>query len=543
MTVHSEETLPIPVGAGIDSYNHPVNIQDGFCPIITNFIAKGDRLVTRKGFIPPLSIDTRSTYTGMGHETWYTRLPYSGNEDWPVAIWSILNDTWMIRQFNRDAPGSTSGDTSIVKFAGITGFRGAATYLDKIYILDDSGLNSDTVWNWSAGTVTETLIENDLAGKRGLFVFKDRMWCWDDTKIYYTDVPASPGAYPETWDVNGKFIHIGAGTGLGKIYNIIPIGTKLFVFTSSGFYNVSVLGSPINWVVRLIDATVAVNHQNCAYENNGLIYFVDGRGVWATNQDETKLISEPIQDVFEVGIVEETYYEWKLVPFDDGLLVCKTKSVVDGVPPAGTQKTVSEARLFYTRLDNIAWTEFTFAQSGMQPADILGGFSNMEMQHIWGRANYIILAHGNSHDGAFASLTVECLVASGYQDSLRAVGGSTETDVVVSSFTSKIVRGTMLTEKHGKYGYINYSCSGVAGSDINITYNWVPEIAANNVSGSLIDDVLDSDEGLVRIPAVEYFRHFQLTVTTTLDTNIREYTILGATLELHSHRKTERNAS
>lgn len=543
--IYGEESIPIPVGKGIDSYNHPANLQDGYCPIVTNFIAKGDRLVTRRGFIPPLSIDTRSTYVETGHKVWYSRLPDVEEETWPVAIWGVENDTWMIRQFKRDGPGTTSGDTSIVKFAGINQFRGACTYLDKIYILDNSGLNSDTAWNWGAGTVTETLIESDLAGKRGLFVFKDRMWCWDDNKIYYTDAPTGPGAYPETWDVNGKFIHIGAGTGLGKIHNIIPIGTKLFVFTNTGFYNVSVLGSPINWVVRLVDATVAVNHQNCCYENKGIIYFVDTRGVWVTNQDEVKLISEPIQDIFNFGILEETYYEWKLVPFDDGILVCRTKTQLDGAYPSGTQKTVSEAKLMYTKLDDIYWTEFTFAQSGMQPADVIAGFSNMEMAHVWGKANYLVLAHGNVHDPAFGTNTVECLIYTGYQDTLRAVGGSPETDDVLAYYLTKTVRGKMLDEKRSLLGYINFSVgdSGDVGQAVNIFYNWLTESDNTRGNETITPSVVDWHEGLIRIQGPEFFRNVRFELEITLSNQIQEYTILGSAIDVQSHRKTGREIS
>lgn len=542
--IYGEESIPIPVGRGIDSYNHTANLEDGYCPIVSNFIAKGDRLVTRKGFIPPLNIDTRSTYPTNGHDVWYTRLPDVAQETWPVAIWGVGVDTWMIRQFDRDTPGATSGDTAIVKFAAIQHFRGAVAYLDKIYILDDSGLNSDTGWNWAAGTVTEASIETDLAGKRGLFVFKDRMWCWDDNKIYYTDAPASPGAYPETWDVNGKFIHIGAGTGLGKIHAIIPIGTKLFIFTNTGFYNVSVLGSPVNWVVRLVDATVAVNHQNCAYENKGIIYFVDTRGVWVTNQDEVKLISEPIQNEFDTGILEEIYYEWKLVPFDDGIIVCKTDTRLDGAFPAGTQKTVSSAKLFYSKLDNIFWTEFTFIQSGTQPADIIAGFSNMEMAHIWGKANYIVLVHGQVVDPTFGALTAECLVYSGYQDTLTKLATAAETDPVNCYYLSKTIRGKMLDEKRSLLGYINFSApSNANGQAVNIYYNWLTEADPTRGEATITPLVADWHEGIIRINGPEFFRHVRFELELILSNNIQEYTILGSAIDVQSHRKTGREIS
>lgn len=542
--IYGEESIPIPVGRGIDSYNHTANLEDGFCSSVKNFIAKGDRLVTRRGFIPPLNIDTRSTYPTNGHDVWYTRLPDVTQETWPVAIWGVGADTWMIRQFDRDAPGSTSGDLSIVKFGSIQHFRGAVAYLDKIYVLDDSGLNVDTAWNWSAGSVTETLITADLAGKRGLFVFKDRLWCWDDNKIYYTDAPTSPGAYPETWDVNGKFIHIGAGTGLGKIHSIIPIGTKLFIFTNTGFYNVSVLGSPANWVTRLVDATVAVNHQSCAYENKGFIYFVDTRGVWVTNQDEVKLISEPIQDNFDTGILEETYYEWKLVPFDDGILVCKTKTVLDGIFPAGTQKTTTEAKLFYSKLDNISWTEFVFFQADTQPADIIAGFSNMEMAHIWGKANYIVLAHGVAVDPTFGTITAECLVYSGYQDILRKIGAATETDPVACSYLSKTIRGKMLDEKRSLLGYINFSTpSNAIGQAVNLYYNWMTESDTARNDANIAPAVVDWNEGIIRISGPEFFRNVRFELEIVLSNAIQEYTILGSAIDVQSHRKTGREIS
>lgn len=543
---YGEETIPIPVGRGIDSYNHPANIEEGFCPTVKNFIAKGDRLVTRKGFRGYFfdNYDTRSTYPEHGHNVWYTRLPNVTQDSWPVAMWAVGNDTWAIRQFNRTSPGSSTTSSAVVKFAGITGFRGACTYLDKIYVLDDSGLNSDTVWNWSLGTVTETLIENDLAGKRGLFVFKDRMWCWDDTKIYYTDAPTAPGAYPETWDVNGKFIHIGAGTGLGKIHQVIPIGTKLFVFTSTGFYNISVLGSPQNWVVRLIDATVAVNHQNCAYENKGLIYFIDSRGVWVTNQDEVKLISNPIQDLFTIGYAEEIYYEWKLVPFDDGILICRTKTAADGTPATATQKTTSEARIFYTKLDDIYWTEFTFAQSGTQPGDIIAGFSNMETLMEWNPMNFIVMAHGNVLDPAFGTMTAELLEYAGYQDTLRKVSTSAETDAVVANYVSKTIRGSMVKEKKSSLGYINFSTSSDSeGDPVSMTYAWHTEDEDNRIQNAITPNVVDYHEGLARIAGPEFWRHLRFELTITLSSAIQEYTVLGSALDTDTHRKTARDIS
>lgn len=542
MTVYSEETLPIPVGLGIDSYNHPANIADGFCTIVDNFLAKGDRLITRKGLQPPGAIDTREPYVSIGVNNRYTKLPNSSHYDWPVAMWSGPNGAWAIRQFNRNNPANSDGQPGVARFPDISGFKGACVYLDKVYVLSNAGIESIANWNWAIGSVTKTAISNTYNVQNGPFVFKDRLWGWDDTKIYYTDPPNAPGAYPETWDMNGKFIVIGAGSGMGKIFSVIPVGTKLFVFTASGLYNVSVLGSPQNWVVRLMDATVKVNSYNCAYEDKGIIFFVDTRGVWVTNQDEVKMLSEPIQNLFQDQITS-TYFIWKLFPFAEGILLLRQKVQVSGTYPSAASQCVTEAKIFYTRLDNIAWSEVSF-DTGSQPGDILAGFSNLESHLVWAPNNYLVLAHGNSISPIYNDLTSQLLIYQGFQDQLTKVGAGPETLAVSANYTSKVVRGQMTHEKRGKYAYINFSTTGTPGADMNMDYQWDTEQEVNRDSDTVtVYDVISAKEGLVKIKGPEFFRHLQFKLTVTLDTAIREYTILGSALILHTHRNTPRRDS
>lgn len=546
MTVYSEETLPIAVGLGIDSYNHPANIADGFCTSIHNFVAKKDRLITRKGFQPYIPIDTRTDYSESsdithGLNCFYSKIPNSRQFNWPIAMWGTGSDTWMMRQFPRVDPANISTSASVVKLVTTGSFKGACTYLDRFYInSESSGIDHVNVFDWDLGTATLVNVIGPVFGNsvKGLFVFKDRMWCWNDTKIFYTDPPNAPGEFPEVWDPNGKFIVIGAGSGLGEIQSVIPVGTKLFVFTSSGLYNISVLGSPENWVVRLMDATIQVNHHNCAFEDKGLIYFVDTRGVWVTNQDQIKLISQPIQDVFNTGTAEETYYLWKLFPFDDGILICRQKTISHGTSPLATLSTLSEARIFYSRLDFIAWTEFTF-DTVSQPGDILGAFSNIESGFNWNKTNYLVLVHGNSSPTSVNPLTGQLLTYIGYQDKLRKLSASEEAINVRSFYTSKVLRGQMLAEKRGKYAYINFSAAGNPGDDIDIDYQWDTEQEVARMADSLsVYDIISAKEGLIKIKGPEFFRNLQFNLTATLSSAIQEYTILGSALVLHTDRKT-----
>ena len=443
-----------------------------------------------------------------------------------------------MRQFNRDNPAASDTDPGLQVFPIISNFKGACQYLDRIYCHSSTGLDYLTNFNWAFGTVTKTNVSipsyNDA---NGLFVFKDRMWMWSDTKLYYSLPPNAPGEYPDSFDFNGQFIVMGAGSGLGKIFSVIPVGTKLFVFTGSGLYNVSVLGSPENWVVRLMDATVKVNTYSCAYEDKGLIYFTDTRGVWVTNQDEVKLISEKIQDVFQEQR-PDAYFLWKILPFAEGVLLCRTE-----VRAFGTNRITSEARIFYTRLDFIAWTEVTF-DTGSQPGDILASFSNLETHMVWAPTNYLVLAHGNSLQAMYHDLTTQLLAYQGYQDKLTKIGQVEEAINVKSTYTSKVLRGQMLAEKRGKYAYINFSANGLPGDDIDIDYQWDTEQEVARMSDTLnVYDVISAKEGLIKIKGPEFFRNAQFNLATTLSSAIQEYTVLGSALVLHTDRKTPRGSS
>lgn len=540
MTVYSEETVLIPVGLGLDSYHHPANLEDGFCSVLENMTADGQRLETRKGLQPPGSFDTRQNFNNIGFNNYYTRIPNSSTEDWPVGIYGTNATTIMIRQFDRDNPAGTDTANGIQEFSTISNFRGACSYLDRIYVNSNSGVDHLSSFNWSAGTVTKTNIASAPASTRGLFVFKDRMWCWDDTKIYFTDVPASPGAYPETWGSN--FIVIGAGTGLGKIWSIIPVGTSLFVFTGSGLFTVAVIGSPANWVVRTIDKTVQVNHQSCAYEHQGFIYFIDIEGVKVTDGSEVKTISESIKDLFQIAS-DTLYYLYKLVPFEDGIIICRQTVAVEGSYPSAANRFISDAKIYYTRLDFIAWSEWTF-DTTTQPGDILAGFAKMETKDLWQASSYLVLAHGTSTVAVPNDLTSQLLRYTGYQDKLHPQSAAEQTAAVSSTFTSKVIRGELFKNKRAKYAYLNFTADAASLPDtFNVSYSWDTEALSSTSSGTITDSITNIKDSLVKIKADFQWRHCLLTVTSTLDAGISKYTFLGAGLINMTHRKEVRRES
>lgn len=537
--VYGEETIPIPVGLGIDSYNHPANLEDGFCTSITNMIADGTSLKTRKGFQPPDSVDTREAHNTIGLNSWYGRIPNVSDATWPVAWYTTDGtSTYLIRQFDRDDPSGTDTNPQIAEFSGLGNVVGMCAYLGRLYVNEAGSIKYLTSFDWSAGTVTETAAASSPGvTTRGLFVFKDRMWCWDDTKIYFTDVPTSPGGYPEAWGSN--FIVIGAHEGLGKIWNIVPVGTNLYVFTGSGLYSIAVIGTPTNWVIRSIDKTVRVNHQNSVLEHQGYIYFVDVEGVKVTNGGEVKTISDSIRDVFEIQVANH-YFFWKLVPFEDGMIVCRQSVTIAGsYPSAANYKDITYTKLYYTDFENINWTEFTF-NTTTKPSDLLGGWSRLEIHKSWQPNSYIALGHNNTTD---SNHTSQLLKYTGYQDKLRRLSQTEETAAVTGSFTTKVVRGQMFWSKRAKYAYLNFSANGTTSDAYNLSYNWDTEALTATSSGTIDHNLVSPLEALTKIKADFIWRHCRLNVTFTLDANHTEYSFLGAGITNETERKEPRRAS
>lgn len=542
MSVYSEEIIPIPVGLGVDLHSHPANVRDGFCTEAVNLIADGEYLYSRKGFQRVTEIDTRESYVTIGLDNAYIRLPYSSNENWPVGIYACDGTAYFIRQFDRDDPSGTDTENNIIEIPALSNISGAVTYLSKLYVNRSGTIYSITNIDWTAGTVTQTSVGGPGVGStRGLLVFKDRLWTWTDSIIYYSDAPASAGGYPETWSTSTSFLKITSEKGQAKIFSIVPSGNLLYVFTNSGLFTINVSGAPLNWYPRLIDSTITVNHHACALEHKGLIYFIDPSGVYVTNGSEVHSISEAIDPIFEVR-TPGYFYLHKLVPFEDGILICRSKHFVEGNFPTAANRFLSDAQVYYTRLDNIAWTQFSLSTTS-QFMDIIGGWDRIETKDDWQGISYLLAAFGQSNVAIPNNGTIELLKYQGYQDIIRREGEAQETAAVVGGFKTKVVRGEMFKLKRAKYAYINLSADTSLPSSWDVTYNWSTEAQNSIESGTVISAISALPESLVKIIADFYFRHVQASVGFTLNSSISEYSFLGLGIVLHTDRNEPRRDS
>lgn len=542
MTVYSEENLPFAFGQGLDLYNHPARLAPGYSVEAKNFIAKGDRLDSRPSLIPPIDYSSYSVSSGYIDTTsassnlYYSHLPDSEDVGFPVGIWAGPSDQfWAIRGYETNSPDYAL--PWVRSFTHSNGqFYGACLYLDKLYMNLGGKIYEASAFNWTAGTLTLTLVPDTtgFTNPRGLIVFKDRMWTWDGKKIFYTEVPTAPGLYPTDWDT-GNFTVLGAGAGMGVIHNIIPMGTSLFVFTSNGLYSISVIGSPINWVHRTIDSAVRVNTYNCAFEYQGLIFFVDVRGVWATDGTRPREISKNIRPVFEFGI-DPTRYKFSIVRLADGILF--SKSFYGG----GSELPISQAKVYYTEIENILWTEWD-TETVTDIQGVIGGFAHISTYQQFSPNSYVVLLQGDGAAGLSFVGELKLVSYDSPQDIFIVnfgAGAVADAAFIKAEAVSQINVFRLLEDKRGTYGYLNISTDQTDVAT-NIAYRWNTNHADSAVTGTVVSPV--GAEGLVKITGPGMFRHLQLELDMTTTATVSKYSLLGVSMNIQSHRKTPDRAS
>jgi hypothetical protein len=542
MSVYSEESYELKYGAGLNIYDPAVLLADGESPYLTNVICYGDRIETRLGFkrisdadLGGDVIDEFAGYRGQ-FDSNYFRIPTVSEDSFPVALFNVNGSTYGIRQFVDDLTG-VAGDSRSA-FASIANLTGATLYLDRLFLNCNAGLGYTTAAaiDWFAHTMTFTAAGGTPpSNTRGLFTFKDRLWCWDDNKIWYTDAPSSPGDYPNTWAAT-NFLVVNAGTGMGKIFSVIPAGTKLYVFTATGLYNVSVLGSPENWVVRLQDGKVQVNTNSCAIEYQGYIYFVDSNGVFVTDGASTKCISKPIQPIFDQNAGTNHIFLFKIFPFETGFIILR----MDVRKISSGNNTVdANGRMFYTEFEDVAWSEWTISSQYATVTDIHAAFPRMETYDRWHPQSYLVMSHST---GSGNEMAAQLYVYEGWEDYAENVDASYDTQQGVECYiSSKVERGQRNVMKRGKEAYINMLLSFATGQLPDINYYWYTDDPDNAPSGTIATALqLETRDVAYSIPGPEYFKNIQLDLEVTLTTGVRSITFFGASILVHTGRNDPR---
>jgi hypothetical protein len=371
--VQGEEYYPIAIGQGMYTAELATNIPDGYAAICYNMVATGDSLENRIGIRRP-NVDWKVMEQNPGYYqgdsdnyNFFCELfPWEQDSSKPAFAWgarglAVPSGTANGNTLNLvRADGVKDAAASFVSASMTSAVYGICQYNNVIYFsLAGAGVKKITNINWTTGSVTYTDITSSGTGTlKGLFTFKDRLWAWGSGtsahKLYYTDVP-SVGGQPETWAFASNVIPFVSPTGYGRIEAVVPLGNKLGVFTSNGFFTVLVEGAPGSWILRLLDSKSISTSSQCAFESKGIIYYINTQGVWATNNLTTTKMSMVIDDQFFLSKGARVH---TIVPYEDGMIISVAKTKVTTTLTDSRFFDKDNCKVYYSKLDPVGWCEW-----------------------------------------------------------------------------------------------------------------------------------------------------------------------------------------
>jgi hypothetical protein len=518
--VYGEEIYKIALGQGIYTAELASNIPDGFSAQAFNLVATGDSLENRMG-IRPSSVDYKKTHTnipsGFYHKFFQLRTGDAANPQWGWV--NITSGAASTMSFIRGGlPGEGSGDGYMeIDMSAIAPTTGICSYFDRIYFsVVGVGTHRITNFNWTADTITYTLLGSS-AGVYGLFSFKDRLWGWTGDQLFFTEV-AAPGGYPETWNTATNFINFRGPNGYSGIIDVKVIGNRLLVFTQTGLFSLIVEGQPASWILRLLDGDSISTHPNCAFEAKNIVYYVNTQGVWATNGLYTTNLSRVIEDQFFVGIGRRIH---TLNAYEDGMILSIGK--LDDT----NRLDAPNCRIFYSKLDPIAWTEWGIHNPD-SVANTFGGNRLGFITSVTKKLNcfltndptVFVLSYVTDSTPAAAQNTVfQLSIMDGGENKLYDRGLTLRTEPLNLFLKTKYIDGgNPYADKRNKEAKLELYTSD---SQHIITTSWDADASslASIRSASLTDFVVGGGSNLIRVKSDFMYRRCALQLKTSLQTN------------------------
>ncbi len=364
---YKEEYYRVALGQGLYTAELSTNIPDGYSSVCYNFIATGDSVENRSGmkrssvewntwieYIAGPSINTAL-------DRFYEISPWSGDSSRPAFIWASSG-------YDAETGGAALGTTlNLVRASGAIdandGFMsvsipsacsGVCQYNGSIYFLLNTGVQKITAINWATDSLTYSAIASGtISGLRGLITFKDRLWAFSGSRLYYTDLPPV-GGQPETWAAATNFVQVVGPGGSAWILQVVPLGNKLIIFTTIGLFTLLVEGEPASWILRVLDSKSISTSFQTAFESKGVVYYVNTEGVWATNGLRVSKMSAVIDDQFWRATGARVH---TITHYEDGMIV----SIVKLAPhSSGTPRYADHENcvVLYSKLDPVCWTQW-----------------------------------------------------------------------------------------------------------------------------------------------------------------------------------------
>lgn len=392
--IPGEEYYRIAIGQGMYTAELPSNIPDGYASICYNMVASGDSVENRIGikrFSVSFAVQEDSpAYGDTSGVASSDNYGYFCQIDPWGRVANKIAFGWGSRGYANTIPTGAQlafqmhlmravGGSGTIGYQAVTlanEFLGMCDYNGTVYYsMRANGIKKITAVDWTTPSITDVPIASSGTGTlKGLFSFKDRLWAWNNNKLYYTDLPTTPGGLPETWAFASNFVIVNSPSGYATIKNVVPLGNKLAIFTTNGFFTLLVEGAPAGWIFRILDSRSISTSSQCAFESKGIIYYVNNTGVWATNNLTTTKLSAVIEDQWFLAKGTRIH---SISPYEDGMIVSIAKITTN------KQNFDSDnCRTFYSKLDPIGWAEWNINSYGM-------GTGNYRFSMLWATTDKI----------------------------------------------------------------------------------------------------------------------------------------------------------
>lgn len=539
-SVYGEEIHKIAIGNGIYTSELSSNIPDGFSPICYNLVATGDSLENRIGIRPSsVSWFMQSTPMPNLYLNKMNQLVYIGDAAHPILGWGSITGAQNQLNFMR-ADGTHDANDGFMQLNMPQAVLGMCNYNNNTYFSlgASGGINKISVFNWATDAITYASIASGATFTlTGLFSFKDRLWGWADSRLFFTDVAAT-GGLPEAWS-STNYVPFRSFLGSANIQNVLPLQNKLLVFTSAGLFTLLVQGAPASWILRILDLESSTSHPRCGFESKGIVYYTNTSGVWATNGTSVTKLSGVIEDQFFLS--KGKRYQL-LQPYEDGMILSIIKPTTNGAAIDSPN-----CRVYYSKLDPIAWTEW-----GIHPP--VGETNNWGTNRLCGILSaskklptylnadptvYMLALISSSTEAVPASSTTQLLVFDGGENKGWNTAGTLTTDPLRIALKTKAMDGgNPYSDKMAKEGILELFTSDAqhmfsASWDIDATTGVGNSIPSRN---NFNDYISGASSNLIRLPAGFKFRRCAFNFASSLQTANSQIKIKDLALRMNTER-------
>jgi hypothetical protein len=164
-----------------------------------------------------------------------------------------------------------------------------------VYFQDTSSRNG-AVWYLNAidGGLSDTTYLTEAPRAKIVKIFKERTFfanCSDAAnRIYFTGAD-SAGAIPMNVFPSGYNMDVGSNGS--AITDMVPVGDRMYIFTTQGTHILSGDGAGGIWSISKISEIPAVKSTNAVTANDGTIFFASPGGIYAVRDTSFKNISHP----------------------------------------------------------------------------------------------------------------------------------------------------------------------------------------------------------------------------------------------------------